>query len=59
MKHQWDLGLLLSGLPLCVLSRGCNVFPCSYIVNVGRKYKLPRNLQVRWCEIIKRLQQSI
>lgn len=34
-QHSWDLGLLMSGIPLCVLSRAANVFPCSYLANLG------------------------
>ncbi|GAB4823231.1 hypothetical protein N2152v2_010277 [Parachlorella kessleri] len=44
-QHSWDVGLLLSGIPLCFLSRAANIFPCSYLANLGRTYPIPPNLQ--------------
>ncbi len=46
MRHKFDAGLLLSGIPLCVLSRAVNIFPLAALINLGRKYPLPLNLQV-------------
>lgn len=46
MHHTFDAGLLLSGIPLCLLSRALNIFPLAALINVGRKYPLPLNLQV-------------
>ena len=46
MQHEFDFGLVFSALPLAVLSRAANVFPCSQLINIGRRYKLPKNLQV-------------
>jgi hypothetical protein len=45
MAHQFDFGLVATGIPLAVASRAANVFPCSRLVNAGRRHKLPRALQ--------------
>ena len=42
----WDWGLLLTGLPLCLLTRAANIFPLSRLANLRRKLPLPMNLQV-------------
>ena len=34
-KKGIDWGLLLSGLPLLVLSRAANIFPVAYVANLG------------------------
>lgn len=44
--HVIDWGLLLSGIPLCLLSRAANIFPLAYLANLGRELKIPRNIQV-------------
>eukprot|EP00887_Chlorella_sp_A99_P005897 scaffold1.g5897.t1 len=46
VQHKFDFGLLVSGVPLAVASRACNIFPCSKLINATRRYKLPRNLQL-------------
>ncbi len=43
----WDWGLVLTGLPLCVVTRAANIFPLSRLANLRRKLPLPHNLQVR------------
>ena len=45
----WDVGLLLTGLPLCLATRAANIFPLSRVANQYRKLPLPLNLQVRRC----------
>ena len=42
-----DVGLLLTGLPLCLATRAANIFPLSRVANMHRKLPLPVNLQVR------------
>jgi hypothetical protein len=41
-----DVGLLLTGLPLCLATRAANIFPLSRVANLHRKLPLPLNLQV-------------
>ncbi|KAI3434634.1 hypothetical protein D9Q98_002701 [Chlorella vulgaris] len=45
MAHGFDLGLLLSGIPLAVASRAANIGACSRLINLWRTHKLPLNLQ--------------
>lgn len=45
-----DWGLMLTGIPLCLLARAANIFPLSAALNARRRIPLPRNLQVRFCE---------
>ena len=42
-----DWGLMLTGIPLCLLARAANIFPLSAALNARRRIPLPRNLQVR------------
>jgi NhaP-type Na+/H+ or K+/H+ antiporter len=44
MNHSFDFGLLLSGIPLAVLSRAVMIVPCTKLVNHYRKNKLPDNM---------------
>ena len=56
-RHAWqvpllsrtaiDWGLMLTGIPLCLLARAANIFPLSAALNARRRIPLPRNLQVR------------
>ena len=46
MQHKMDLGLLVTGVPLAVLSRAANVFPCSARLHQTLQHTLPRNLQL-------------
>lgn len=44
-----DLGLLLSGIPLCLLSRAANVFPLAYLLNKYRRFPIPFRVQtMQW-----------
>ena len=45
-SKTWDWGLLLTGLPLCMVTRAANIFPLSRLANLRRKLPLPHNLQV-------------
>jgi len=42
-----DWGLMLTGIPLCLLARGANIFPLSALLNLRRALPLPLNLQAR------------
>ncbi len=44
MNHAFDFGLLVSGIPLAVLSRAVMIVPCTKLVNHYRKNKLPDNM---------------
>jgi sodium/hydrogen exchanger 8 len=44
MNHSFDFGLLISGIPLAVLSRAVMIVPCTKLVNHYRKNKLPDNM---------------
>lgn len=44
-SHSFDFGLFFSGIPLAVLSRAANVFPCSQLINTYRDRKFPYRLQ--------------
>lgn len=41
-----DWGLMLTGIPLCLLARAANIFPLSALLNMRRRVPLPLNLQV-------------
>ncbi|KAA6419187.1 MAG: CPA1 family transporter: sodium ion proton, partial [Trebouxia sp. A1-2] len=45
IRQGMDLGLMLTGVPLVVLSRALNIYPLAYLVNRGRRLPLPINLQ--------------
>mmetsp|Transcript_16912 Transcript_16912/g.47201 ORF Transcript_16912/g.47201 Transcript_16912/m.47201 type:complete len:530 (+) Transcript_16912:41-1630(+) len=48
-NHVLDWGLLLSGIPLCLLSRAANIFPCARLANMGRAVKIPKPSQcMQW-----------
>ncbi|CAI7849760.1 unnamed protein product, partial [Closterium sp. NIES-53] len=44
MQHVIDWGLLLSAIPLCLLSRAFNVFPLSFLSNCTQSNKIPTNM---------------
>uniref|UniRef100_A0A7S0WVD7 Cation/H+ exchanger transmembrane domain-containing protein n=1 Tax=Pyramimonas obovata TaxID=1411642 RepID=A0A7S0WVD7_9CHLO len=46
LDHQYDLGLMLTGLPLCLLARAANIFPLATFVNSKRRHKITFNMQV-------------
>jgi len=48
-NHIVDWGLLISGIPLCLLSRAANIFPLARLANVFRRVKVPLNHQcMQW-----------
>jgi len=46
MPHDVDWGLLVSALPLCLLSRAANIFPLAALANRLRTIPIPFNMQV-------------
>jgi NhaP-type Na+/H+ or K+/H+ antiporter len=46
MPHDVDIGLLLSALPLCLLSRAANIFPLAAVANKLRSTPIPFNMQI-------------
>ncbi|KAJ8684172.1 hypothetical protein QAD02_019964 [Eretmocerus hayati] len=44
-KHQFDFGFILSGFFCALLGRAANVYPLSFLLNLGRKPKIPMNFQ--------------
>ncbi|CAI5972212.1 unnamed protein product [Closterium sp. NIES-64] len=44
MQHVIDWGLLLSAIPLCLISRAFNVFPLSFLSNCTQANKIPANM---------------
>ncbi|EFJ26606.1 hypothetical protein SELMODRAFT_97180 [Selaginella moellendorffii] len=36
LDHKFDTGLILSAIPLCLISRAINIFPLSWLANKGR-----------------------
>eukprot|EP00210_Caulerpa_lentillifera_P005391 g5153.t1 len=40
-----DLGILISGIPLCLISRGANIFPLAYLANKFRSNPIPYPVQ--------------
>eukprot|EP00850_Spirogloea_muscicola_P008104 SM000042S15371 [mRNA] locus=s42:597293:598662:+ [translate_table: standard] len=49
MEHEADLGLLVSALPLCLLSRALNIYPLAWLANKGRSRKISNSMKlVMW-----------
>lgn len=44
--YRWDLSLLLSTLIWCLVARAANIFPLSFVLNLGRKVSIPFRMQV-------------
>ncbi|XP_065223200.1 sodium/hydrogen exchanger 6 isoform X2 [Planococcus citri] len=44
-KHQFDIGFILCGFLCAALGRAANIYPLSFILNLGRKPKIPSNFQ--------------
>ncbi|CAI5461042.1 unnamed protein product [Closterium sp. Yama58-4] len=44
MQHVIDWGLLLSAIPLCLISRAFNVFPLSFLSNCTQANKIPTKM---------------
>ena len=43
--HQIDLGLILSSVPLMLLTRAINIFPLANLANSFRRFPIPANVQ--------------
>ncbi|XP_021925908.1 sodium/hydrogen exchanger 7 isoform X3 [Zootermopsis nevadensis] len=44
-KHHFDPGFILAGFFCAMLGRAVNIYPLSFILNLGRKPKIPLNFQ--------------
>jgi len=44
--HLWDIGILLTGIPLAMLARALNIFPLSRLANLLRETPIPPNVQI-------------
>ncbi|XP_024521974.1 sodium/hydrogen exchanger 8 [Selaginella moellendorffii] len=40
LDHKFDTGLILSAIPLCLISRAINIFPLSWLANKGRRWPI-------------------
>lgn len=43
--HRIDWGLILSSVPLMLVSRAINIFPLANLANYFRRYPIPKNVQ--------------
>ena len=46
IRQGMDIGLLITGVPLVVLSRAVNIYPLAYLVNKGERFR-KQSLRVR------------
>ncbi|CAM6113063.1 unnamed protein product [Calypogeia fissa] len=46
LHHGLDAGLLLSAIPLCLLSRAVNIFPLAWLANKGRRRPISNPMKV-------------
>ncbi|XP_032455670.1 sodium/hydrogen exchanger 7 isoform X15 [Nasonia vitripennis] len=44
-KHHFDIGFIISGFFCALLGRAANVYPLSFLLNLGRKPKISLNFQ--------------
>uniref|UniRef100_A0A1B6KK60 Sodium/hydrogen exchanger n=1 Tax=Graphocephala atropunctata TaxID=36148 RepID=A0A1B6KK60_9HEMI len=44
-KHHFDPGFILSGFVCAALGRAANIYPLSFLINLGRKPKIEMNFQ--------------
>lgn len=44
-KHHFDLGFILAGFFCAMLGRAVNIYPLSFLLNLGRKPQIPLNFQ--------------
>ena len=45
-KHKFDAGFIFGSFFAIIVSRALNVYPLSFLLNLGRKTKITANLQV-------------
>ncbi|BES92126.1 Sodium hydrogen exchanger [Nesidiocoris tenuis] len=44
-KHRFDAGFIIAGFLCTTLSRATNIYPLSFLLNLGREPKIPSNFQ--------------
>lgn len=44
-RHNWNVGFIFGSLIAVILGRALNVYPLTFLLNLGRKNKIPINLQ--------------
>ena len=44
--HRWNIWMILFAIVACALARAANTFPLSALVNLKRKIKISRNMQI-------------
>ncbi|XP_065165302.1 sodium/hydrogen exchanger 6 isoform X2 [Atheta coriaria] len=44
-RHHFDVLLILTGFSCAMIGRAVNIYPLSYLLNLGRKPKIPTNFQ--------------
>ncbi len=45
-SFNWDWGLVVVNLLVCLLARAANVFPLCWLANIGRKEKIPFSYRI-------------
>ena len=44
--HQWSISMIFFAIVICAIARAANTFPLSAFVNIKRKVKISKNMQV-------------
>jgi solute carrier family 9 (sodium/hydrogen exchanger), member 8 len=44
--HKWDIWMIFFSIIICAIARAANTFPLSAFVNIKRKVKISKNMQV-------------
>ncbi|GMH41763.1 hypothetical protein BSKO_09673 [Bryopsis sp. KO-2023] len=48
-RSSVDIGLIVSGIPLCIVARAANIFPLAYLANRFRRFPIPFRVQtMQW-----------
>jgi len=45
--RRWDAGFIFLATLFCLIARFFNIFPLSFLANIGRRQKIPIKMQVR------------